>query len=435
MTALDPRSVPGKPAANSPAGRARNTQSKSESFVLELFLGGAGVTAAALEFASPGADVAPPLGSMLELYGIEVTRYDDATVHDLAAELAAGRKVIATVDGDELRGRHPLLDAIGDRLGFESADRMVVVTGIDTRDPDNPRVLVDDPLSGEPIASVRMASFLDAWEDGGFAMVATHQPIPAHLPQMANFDYAAGHLPDVAGMEWSEFESCGDDPGAFSGWVHDGIVQQAAIEDGIAASGDEFSHHSIAALDPLTAQLLDDTDDLISETMRFIEEIEPTQGTGDLVGPDPAAPDLSGVSPSVRSTMGFLDGFWERTRHEMDVASRAAAGDEAAQAELEKINANHRRVTGMLEGMAESDRISSDVTRRNYEKIWKDQASQARSDAWSYDLEGQGHIESAADAAEGPDAGDAQWHLDRAESSFAKSDELTEWADDIDPDD
>jgi len=134
------------------------------------------------------------VGNLLELHGIDVNRYANANIFNLTAELAQGHKVIVGVDSSELWYDHP----------GTSTDHAVVVSGIDTRDPQHTMVVVTDPGTGDAEKEYPLERFLAAWRDGHF-MVATHDPAPPSAPEMANFDYGLGHIPEVAGVPYQQF--------------------------------------------------------------------------------------------------------------------------------------------------------------------------------------------------------------------------------------
>lgn len=161
----------------------------------------------------------PPeqVGNLLELHGIPVKRCHDATIFHLAEELGQGHKVIVGVNSGELWGSNSVIEEILDYFGLEQADHAVVVSGIDTTDRDHPQVIVSDPGTGEAVGRYPLEKFLDAWKDSDFFMVSTQEPAPSHLPEMAHFDYDAGHIPEVADMPWDEFTGYEDRPHA---WEH-----------------------------------------------------------------------------------------------------------------------------------------------------------------------------------------------------------------------
>jgi hypothetical protein len=147
------------------------------------------------------------VGNLLELHGIPTNSYDDATTYDLANELAQGHKVIIGVDSGELWGEERAVMQGGERPSDMGADHAVVVSGIDTSNPPDIRVIISDPGTGEPAASYPLDHFIAAWQDANFSVTSTEDPAPSSLPEMANFDYEAGHIPEVMGMPYEEFTS------------------------------------------------------------------------------------------------------------------------------------------------------------------------------------------------------------------------------------
>lgn len=167
---------------------------------------------------TPGAGTAPDdVGKLLELNGIAVNRFEDASIFNLANELAQGHKVIVGLDSGEIWGEHPILESLADTFGMSGADHAVVVSGIDTSDPGNVQVIISDPGTGQPAATYPMDQFVDAWRDSNCFMVATQDPAPPHLPEMVHFDYMTGHLPMVWGMPYGDFLGLADQPDSWSG--------------------------------------------------------------------------------------------------------------------------------------------------------------------------------------------------------------------------
>lgn len=173
------------------------------------------------------------VGNLLELNGVPIHRFHDATVFNLSNELAQGHKVIVGVDSGGLWQQHPILHGIEQALGIAGADHAVVVSGIDTSDPDDVRVIISDPGTGQVAAAYPMDQFVDAWKESNFFMVATEQPPPQefHLPEMANFDYTQGHIDQVWGMPYQEFLGYADQPDTW-----EDLLQQA-MEDGSDNTG------------------------------------------------------------------------------------------------------------------------------------------------------------------------------------------------------
>ncbi len=146
------------------------------------------------------------VGKLLEAHGLSVHRVQDANVFNLATELAQGHKVIVGVDSAELWHQNSVLESIADRLGIGEADHAVIVSGIDTTDPDHVKVVVTDPGTGDVAKRYPLTEFLDAWRTSDFSMVSTTEPAPSWHPEMVNFDYASGHLSHVGGVPYSMVE-------------------------------------------------------------------------------------------------------------------------------------------------------------------------------------------------------------------------------------
>jgi hypothetical protein len=209
---------------------------KCQQFVLEQFTGHAvaegTLVSEAMEHGwyAPGRGTSPEdVGKLLELHGVGITPYLHASQFHLAMELAQGHKVIVGVESDALWNHNPLLEALRDMIGVHgSADHAVVVSGIDTSDPQHVLVQVSDPGTGQPLAGYPLEQFLDAWRGSDFFMVATQDPAPAHLPEMAHFDYVVGHIADVAGQPYDQFMEYSDHPSAYADVVHHYVEQDAA---------------------------------------------------------------------------------------------------------------------------------------------------------------------------------------------------------------
>jgi hypothetical protein len=140
----------------------------------------------------PGMGTDPSeIGNMMDLYGIPNHTVTNASLEQLATELQNGHGVIVGVNSGELWDtgllaelKEFLCDAFGlDASEFIGADHAVTVTGIDTSDPANPMVILND--SGHPDGAGVMyplEKFMDAWENSDFYYTATDIPIPDQLP-------------------------------------------------------------------------------------------------------------------------------------------------------------------------------------------------------------------------------------------------------------
>lgn len=153
------------------------------------------------------------VGNLLETADIPVTRQADANVFNLVSELSQGHKVIVGVDSGELWG-DKITAWLKDFFMGDTPDHALVVAGIDTSDPDNIMVIVDDPGSGDYHKAYPLDQFMDAWSDAQCYMVSTDIPTPDYAATMQNFDYGQGHINDVCGIGYTDFQifndlSCG----------------------------------------------------------------------------------------------------------------------------------------------------------------------------------------------------------------------------------
>jgi hypothetical protein len=205
------------PFPNSEKGDIIQSQSdtcaiKSQQIILHTF--GIDVSESELTFEAthkgyyvPGQGSVPSyVGELLEDYGVGVHTRENATVYDLANELAQGHKVIVGVDADELWRPSFFNDLFG-----EQANHALIVTGIDTTDPNDVRVILTDPGTGDVARSYPMEQFLDAWSDSSCMMIATDEA-PAlvydngvYNHEMINFDYIQGHIPFVGNIPYDVF--------------------------------------------------------------------------------------------------------------------------------------------------------------------------------------------------------------------------------------
>jgi hypothetical protein len=124
------------------------------------------------------------MGNLLEAHGIPVQTYDHASISDLESQLRDGHKVIIGVSAEDLWSHDPALQGIVQASGSQGADHAVVVSGIDDSDPNNVKVIISDPGTGEATATYPLNDFLDAWKASDFTMVATKEADP---------DYEAMH--------------------------------------------------------------------------------------------------------------------------------------------------------------------------------------------------------------------------------------------------
>lgn len=151
------------------------------------------------------------LGKLLELHGVPCDMMVEGNRYNLINELAQGKRVIVTVDSSELWRENTILaklwEGVKDVFG-SGEDHAIVVSGIDTSDPNNIKVVLTDSGTGHRTISYPLDQFEDAWADGGCKMIVTREPPPQdlQLPSMANFDYERGHIPEVCGVPFSDWQ-------------------------------------------------------------------------------------------------------------------------------------------------------------------------------------------------------------------------------------
>ena len=149
------------------------------------------------------------VGNLLEEANIPCTRQANANVFNLVNELAQGHKVIVGVDSGELWG-NKFTAWFNDFFNGEAPDHALIVSGIDTSDPDNIKVLVTDPGTGDHQKAYPLDQFMDAWSDSNCYMVSTDISAPEYAEGMQNFDQEIGHIPDVAGLSYTDFQIFND---------------------------------------------------------------------------------------------------------------------------------------------------------------------------------------------------------------------------------
>ena len=147
------------------------------------------------------------VGKLLEFNGIAVTQTSNANIFNLVNELGQGHRVIVGGDADEIWGSTGWLHDLSELFVPSGANHALIVSEIDTSDPDNVKVILTDPGTGDVAKEYTLEEFQDAWSDSNCFMVSTNYPPPQEmkLPEMANFDYSQGHLPSAFGMPWNDF--------------------------------------------------------------------------------------------------------------------------------------------------------------------------------------------------------------------------------------
>jgi hypothetical protein len=199
------------------------------------------------------------VGNLLQMYGLDVHRYDDANIFNLTSELAQGHKVIVGVDSDEL-WHHSILTGFEDKVGIDGTDHALIVSGIDTSDPNHLKVVLTDPGTGDIAKAYPVEQFVDAWKDSHCFMVATNDAIPSFNHEMANFDYQTGHLNQIGGVDWHDLDQAAhmfhDGPvdahltGEFARSIHDSSDGGSFASTLTEIGHDPFAHSSVHTTEP-----------------------------------------------------------------------------------------------------------------------------------------------------------------------------------------
>ena len=157
---------------------ADNCEPTSESFIIRQF-GFDGISTNDFAYISqangwymPGGGTSPEhMGDLMDLFGIDNHTIENASLEELANEIANGHGVIVGVNAGQLWDQGPLQELFNwasKAFGFDNpvdapADHALCVTGFDVSDPDHPMVIVNDP--GHPNgqgASYPLDRFMDA---------------------------------------------------------------------------------------------------------------------------------------------------------------------------------------------------------------------------------------------------------------------------------
>lgn len=144
------------------------------------------------------------VGELLNHYQIPAVQMRNANIYHLINELSQGHQVIVGVDVNDLSlsEKWHLFDEV---MCGKEVNHVLVVAGIDTQDPKNPKVVLSDPSKPDSQKIYSAKQFMNAWEDSGFFMVATTQPAPLQYnPEMQFFDYNTGHIKKIADIAYTE---------------------------------------------------------------------------------------------------------------------------------------------------------------------------------------------------------------------------------------
>lgn len=125
------------------------------------------------------------VGAIIDACGVGVRQDINCTVYDLVNELAQGHRVIVGVDANELwadrDGNHIAQTKEFFRDMFnEEANHALIVAGVEVNpnDPEDVKVILTDPGTGDLRIEYTLEQFMDAWEDSDCFMTTTTTPAP-----------------------------------------------------------------------------------------------------------------------------------------------------------------------------------------------------------------------------------------------------------------
>ncbi len=146
------------------------------------------------------------VGNLLDLHDVPNHRIADANIFNLVDELGQGHKVIVAVDVNELYG-NSFWQSVKEFTIGQTPNHAMLVSGINTSNPDNPTVILTDPGTGKTLFECPYDKFVSAWDDSQCFMVATNDPAPLeyNVETMMNFDYEKGCVPNVGKLSFDHF--------------------------------------------------------------------------------------------------------------------------------------------------------------------------------------------------------------------------------------
>ncbi len=144
------------------------------------------------------------VGELLNHFDVQAVQFRNANIYHVIHELSQGHRIIVGLDANAL-SQDDRWRTFDDVLYGKEANHVLVVGGIDTSDPDNLQVVLSDPTNPEHNRAYPADKFLKVWEESGYFMVSTTQPVPqGNNQQMSHFDYRRGHISQFADIGYDE---------------------------------------------------------------------------------------------------------------------------------------------------------------------------------------------------------------------------------------
>ena len=114
---------------------------------------------------------ASDVGNLLENYGLEVSKYNNGSIQDIADCLSSGKQIIVGVDSGELWSPN-IQEEIEDFAFGGFVDHAVIVDGVSINSlTGEQEISITDPGNGDLSRNYASDVFLDAWNDSDNFMV------------------------------------------------------------------------------------------------------------------------------------------------------------------------------------------------------------------------------------------------------------------------
>ena len=134
------------------------------------------------------------IGKVLEIAGVGMHQVPGSTIYDLTNELAQGHRVIVSVDAHELWYNDSIMGKMtnwfNDVFGEQGGNHALIVAGVEVNpdDPNDVKVVLTDPGSGDLRIEYPLNQFMDAWQDSNCFMAATNDPAPYQYDPMSGME-------------------------------------------------------------------------------------------------------------------------------------------------------------------------------------------------------------------------------------------------------
>ena len=134
------------------------------------------------------------IGCLLESCNVHCRQDSGCTVYDLVNELSQGHRVIVAVDANELWADREndtwkqTKEWFTDVFKGETPNHALVVAGVEVNpnDPEDVKVILTDPGTGDLRIEYELDDFMDAWEDSNCFMTTTTEPAPLQYDSINN---------------------------------------------------------------------------------------------------------------------------------------------------------------------------------------------------------------------------------------------------------